>query len=327
MRRKTVKKFTFVFSFLLVFILLGANSVSAADHDGLDSVMLENEDMGLSQVDDIGLNDEDQILKTVDQANLCESYIGDSEDETANYLDKVDEKLILEDSANKLASFDDGILNSVNGNNGAVINPLASSQRTPTKIVFKDMKTTAISPADGGKTGEYFTWRLLDENGNPMANTPMQIGFNGVVYTFEKDGICTDENGYAKLQINLGYKGDYTFAICLLGNDDYNASFAVAKITVDTQKPTLVAPNKSYAASAKTKTLTATFKSAKGNPIKDKWITFKVNGKTYKAQTNAKGVASVNVSLNKKGTYSFTAKYAGDSTYKTVNKTGKLIIK
>ena len=89
----------------------------------------------------------------------------------------------------------------------------------------------------------------------------------------------------------------------------------------------MVVPNKSYAASAKTKTLTATFKSAKGNPIANKWITFKVNGKTYKAQTNAKGVASVNVSLNKKGTYSFTAKYAGDSTYTAVNKAGKLTIK
>ena len=222
----------------------------------------------------------------------------------------------------------EGFLNTVHGSNGfELVHQPASSQRTPTKIIFEDMKTVAVSPADGGKTGEYFTWRLVDQNGNPMANTPMQIGFNGVVYTAEKDGIITDADGYAKLQINLGYKGVYTFAICFLGDDDYNASFVVAKITVDTQKGTLVVPNKSYAASAKTKTLTATFKTAKGNPIANKWITFKVNGKTYKAQTNAKGVASVNVSLNKKGTYSFTAKYAGDSTYTAVNKAGKLTIK
>ena len=154
----------------------------------------------------------------------------------------------------------------------------------------------------------------------------MEIGFNGVVYPYEKDGIITDEDGYAKLQINLGYKGVYTFAICFLGDYEYNASFVVVKITVDTQKPTLTVPNKPYAASAKTKTLTATFKSEKGNPIADKWITFTVNGKTYKGKTDANGLAKVNVSLNTKGTYSIVAKFAGDSTYTAISKTAKLTI-
>ena len=201
-----------------------------------------------------------------------------------------------------------------------------SDERKATVIVYENMNTTAVSPADGGKTGEYFTWRLTDADGNPIANTPMEIGFNGVVYTYEKDGIITDEDGYAKLQINLGYKGVYTFAICFLGDYEYNASFVVAKITVDTQKPTLTVPNKSYAASAKTKTLTATFKSEKGNPIADKWITFTVNGKTYKGKTDANGLAKVNVSLNTKGTYSIVAKFAGDSTYTAISKTAKLTI-
>ena len=200
--------------------------------------------------------------------------------------------------------------------------------RKDTQISFIDMVTTAVdAKSDGAKTGEYFIWQLLDGEGNPIANTPMQIGFNGVVYTYEKDGICTDENGFAKLQINLGYKGVYTFAVCYLGDDYYKASFVVAKITVNTQNGTLEVPNKSYAASAKTKTLTASFKSAKGNPVADKWVTFTVAGKTYKAKTNAKGLASVNVSLNKKGTYNFTAKYAGDSTYSAISKTAKLTIK
>ena len=217
---------------------------------------------------------------------------------------------------------------SINSGGDTIIVPQnITADRKATVIVFENMNTTAVSPADGGKTGEYFVWRLTDADGKPLANTPMEIGFNGVVYTYEKDGIITDDDGYAKLQINLGYKGVYTFAICFLGNDQYNASFVVAKITVDTQKGTLTVPNKSYAATAKTKTLTATFKSAKGNPIADKWVTFTVNGKTYKAKTNAKGVASVNVSLNKKGTYNFVAKFAGDSTYTAINKTAKLTIK
>ena len=215
----------------------------------------------------------------------------------------------------------------VSGADANITNMNITPERNATVIVFENMNTTAVSQADGGKTGEYFVWRLTDADGKPLANTPMEIGFNGVVYTYEKDGIITDDDGYAKLQINLGYKGVYTFAICFLGNDQYNASFVVAKITVDTQKGSLTVPSKSYAASAKTKTLTASFKSAKGNPIADKWISFTVNGKTYKAKTNSNGVASVNVSINKKGTYSFTAKYAGDSTYTAISKTAKLTIK
>ena len=186
------------------------------------------------------------------------------------------------------------------------------------------MVTTAVSPLDP-KTGQYFTWRLVDGNENPLKNTPMQIGFNGVIYD-KKNGIVTDENGYARLQINLGYAGDYTFAICFLGNDSYNASFTVAKITVNAQTPQLVVPNKSYKATAKTKALTATFKTVKGTPIENKKVTFTVNGKTYKAKTNANGLASVNISISQKGTYSIVAKYAGDSTYAAISKKATLKI-
>ena len=159
-----------------------------------------------------------------------------------------------------------------------------------------------------------------------MPNTPMKIGFNGVIYD-EEDGIVTDENGTARLQINLGYKGVYTFAICYLGDDKHNASFAVAKITVNVQTPTLTVPNKSYKVAAKIKTLTATLKDSYGKLIPNKIVTFTVNGKIYKATTNDKGVASVNVSLSAKKTYSFTVKYAGDSTYSAVKKTATLVIK
>ena len=197
--------------------------------------------------------------------------------------------------------------------------------RKATNIVFENMTTTAVGPSDG-RTGDYFYFKLTDANGNPIRNTPMQIGFNGKVYDYEHNNISTDENGIAKLQINLGYKGDYTFAICFLGNDDYNASFAVALIKVNVQKPKMTVPNKSYKASAKTKSLTVTFKTAKGNPIVGKSVKFTVNGKTYKAKTNDKGVATVKVSLNKKGTYNFTVKYGGDSTYTAVTQKAKLTI-
>lgn len=198
--------------------------------------------------------------------------------------------------------------------------------RKATQIIFEDLYTTAVDYYNDGRVGEYFKWKLEDADGNALPNVQMKIGFNGVVYDY-RDGIVTDDEGYAQLQINLGSKGLYTFAICFLGDDDYNASFVVAKIDVKTQTPSLTVPSKSYSASAKTKTLSATFKSNKGTGIPKKKISFTVNGKTYSAKTNEKGVATVNVSLTKKGTYTVTAKFAGDNTYSSISKNAKLIIK
>ena len=209
------------------------------------------------------------------------------------------------------------------GTTPVTANALFNVAKNATQIIYEDMETIAIDYYNDGRVGEYFKWRLVDANGNPIANTPMQIGFNGVVYD-EKDGIVTDADGYAQLQINLARKDLYTFAVCWLGDENHNGSFVVAKINVDTQTPTVTVPNKSYKATAKTKTLTATFKSNRGTVIANKKITFTVNGKTYSAKTNDKGVASVNVSLTTKGSYAVTAKFAGDNTYSAVTKKATL---
>lgn len=189
------------------------------------------------------------------------------------------------------------------------------------RIICSNMTTTAVDVKTDGRIGEYFKWTLVDNKGNPIANVPMQIGFNGKVY----DRV-TDDNGVSKLHINLGYKGDYTFAICFLSDDVYSGSFAVAKITVNTQTGSLTVPNKLYKVNAKSKTLVATFKSANGNAVQGKKVKFIVNGKTYSATTDSKGIASVQVSLNKKGIYNFTVKYGGESTYAPMSKTAKLVI-
>ena len=196
-----------------------------------------------------------------------------------------------------------------------------------TKIIYSDMVTTTVDMALDGRVGEWFKFTLVDEDGNPIPNTPMEIGFNGKIYNAENEGVITDENGTAQLQINLGSAGSNTFAISFLGNDEYNASFAVARINVTAQKGTLTVPNKSYSASAKTKTLTATLKSASGKAVKNKEIIFIVDGKYYSAKTNANGVATVKVSLNKKGTYKFSVMFDHDVRYASINKTGKLTIK
>ena len=197
-----------------------------------------------------------------------------------------------------------------------------AKKRINTKIIYQNMSTTAVVNEYDGRTGEYFNVTLVDEDDKPVVGELIQIGFNGRIYNR-----TTDANGGAQLQINLAYSGPYTFAICYLGEDTYESSFEVAVINVAAKKMTLTVPSKSYKASAKTKTLTATLKDNKGNLIKSKQISFTVNGKTYSAKTDSKGVATVKVSLSTKKTYSFTAKFAGDKSFGAVTKTGKVTIK
>ena len=58
-----------------------------------------------------------------------------------------------------------------------------------------------------------------------------------------------------------------------------------------------------------------------------KKITIKVNGKTFSAKTNSKGVASIKVKVTKKGKFTATAKFAGDNTYKGITKKARFTVK
>lgn len=190
------------------------------------------------------------------------------------------------------------------------------------KIDGKDITVTAVDTKVDGKIGKYFTATLKDELGNALGNKTVQISIDNVKYS-----VTTDANGVAKLQINIAKAGTYTCTVALLADDTYNGVFDIAKVTVNKQKGKLSVAKKTYKAKAKTKKITATFKSAKGKALKGKKITFTVKGKTYSAKTNAKGVATVKVKLTKRGTYKVTAKFAGDDTYKAISKKGTLILK
>ena len=194
--------------------------------------------------------------------------------------------------------------------------------KVATVLDANDLTTSAVNVAVDGNAGKYLTVTLKDSFGIPLANKEIQIGFNGAMTK-----LTTDATGAAKLQVNIAKAGIYTASVCFLGDAVNDASFKVVKVTVNKQAAKLTTAKKTYKAKAKTKKLTATFKSATGKAIKGKKIAFTVKGKTYSAKTNAKGVATVKVKLTKKGKYTFTAKFAGDDTYKSVSKKAKLVLK
>ena len=213
------------------------------------------------------------------------------------------------------------IVSVANGSDIAISNNNLFNKRTPSRIICKDMLTTTVDTVTDGRVGQYFNVSLTDNKGNPLVKKAVKIGFNGVIYN-----VMTNNKGICQLQINLGYEGVYTFAVSFLGDDYYDASFVVAKITVKKQKPVISCSNYYYKASSKSKKISVSLKSASRKPLKNRTVKLVINGKTYSAKTNSRGIVTIKVSLSKKKTYSFTVKYAGDHIYSAVSKSAKLTV-
>jgi hypothetical protein len=208
------------------------------------------------------------------------------------------------------------------------LNPVEPAVREATFITGNDYTQYAIE-YDSGERGQNFTVRLLADNGMPLANKDVLIGYNGKILSR-----TTDENGYARVQINLRDKNRLTFAVAFLGDEDYNASMSVYLITIKQKPVTITASAKTYKATAKTKKYTVRLKTILGASCDGKTyfaagkkVTMKINGKTYTAKTNAKGQATFNLKITKKGKFTAVIKYAGSTTYKAVSKKVKITIK
>ena len=188
------------------------------------------------------------------------------------------------------------------------IDPVATS------ITASDITATA-------KIAKTLSITLKDANGNALANKAVKVTVNGKTST-----VTTDKNGVAKVNVNYAKAGTYYYSLSFLGDNDYKASLKPVKVTVNKQATKATFAKKTFKVKA-TKKISFTLKDSKGKAIAKKKITFKVNGKTYTAKTNSKGVATVKIVIKKKGKFTATAKFAGDTTYKAVSKKATITIK
>jgi|GEM_PF-1880242 len=225
----------------------------------------------------------------------------------------------LTGDSNIQASFEGN--SSYTSSNATIIVNSTYSEKRSARLIFDNMTTSVV--LNGARDGQWFNATLVDsETNTALANKTIQIGFNGKIYTK-----TTNASGQVSLQINIGYQSANTFSLSFLGDEEYNGTVGVAMIVVKPLNTTITSSKTTYKSYAKTKTIKATLKTSNGTLISNKKITFTVNGKTYIAKTNSKGVASVNVSLTKKGTYKYTAKFDGDNQYSSKSTSSKLIIK
>lgn len=162
---------------------------------------------------------------------------------------------------------------------------------------------------------------LKDNAGNALKDQSVSISFNGKIYTAISNG-----NGIVSFALPTAAAGKYAVTMALSGDSTYKGSVATSTISIVKQATKLTVAKKTFKKSA-TKKVTAVLKDNKGKVLKGKKMTLKVNGRTYKASTNSKGVATFTLKLTKKGTFTATTKFAGDSYYNAKSVASKIIVK
>jgi exopolyphosphatase/guanosine-5'-triphosphate,3'-diphosphate pyrophosphatase len=157
--------------------------------------------------------------------------------------------------------------------------------------------------------------RIIGDDGNPESE-----GQNVTVVIDNKaKSFRTDKDGYITVKIGNDFKvGTHTVEV------QYKGAIVENKITV---KHLVSLKSVSVKKSAKKLVLTASLAKVNGKYLKGKKITFKFNGKTYKAKTNAKGIAKVTIKSSVLKMLKVSKNVAYQATYlkDTVKRTAKIL--
>ncbi len=179
------------------------------------------------------------------------------------------------------------------------------------EVTVKNTKLAAKDTSVYYKSGNGFKVKVTTAAGKVIKNKYVKFYINGKYVKKVK----TTKNGYATLKI-AKVPGSYKIT----------AKYGKVKITRKlTVKHAVTLKAVTVKKSAKKLVLTATLKQGK-KALKNKKVTFKFNGKTYKAKTNKKGVAKVTIkkAVLKKLKVGKNVAYQATYLKDTVKKTAKV---
>ena len=193
----------------------------------------------------------------------------------------------------------------------------ASSATGTIYIKSASNKLTASDLKMQYKDGSKFAVTFTDNNNKVLSGKTITFKLNGKDYSAK-----TNSKGIAKLAVGDLKPGTYKikYLYSTLGKSDYN--YGYKNITISKLAAKLTAKNlvMKYNDGSEYK---VTVKDNSGNVLKNVAVKFTVNGKSYSARTDSKGIAKLKITLPV-GSYSI--KSAISSLYYTASATKNILV-
>ena len=156
----------------------------------------------------------------------------------------------------------------------------------------------------------------LKANGKALAGKSISVTVGSIKKTLK-----TNSKGQVSVKVSGLVPKTYTAIVKFAGDENYTAKSVKSTVVVKKNTPKLTAKNKSFKRTVKTKSYSITIKNSQNKVIKGIKAYIKVNGVTYSATSNAKGIATFKITkLTKKGSFKSTITVKATSYYNKVTK-------
>jgi len=235
-------------------------------------------------------------------------YVAKFTDEFGNNLSNYEVSVVVDGKIYNLTTDENGIayLNGTNlpvgKHNIQLSNPVSGEviNREVTIVErLQEDKDVIMDFSDGS----YYRVRAYGDDGQPIAGVFVTITINGVSYD-----VKTDSEGYASLKIRLNPR---SYIVDAEWKDKKTNNVVVKQIL---KSKSIVAKK-----SDKYTKFRASLKWSSGEAIVGKVIVFKFKGKTYKAKTNKKGIATIKIKKSVIQKLKSGKKYKINITYNAVD--------
>lgn len=181
------------------------------------------------------------------------------------------------------------------------INPINGEMHSNNIIVLPTISANDLTMTY--KDGSKFCANVLDDEGNPLANSNVKFNVNGVLYDR-----ATDYEGNAYLNINLNI-GEYI--ITATNNKD----LSISKMINIKKGNSIIKANDTHTIPNIEKYFKVKLSDINNNAIPFATIKFKYNGATATADTNENGEATIPVSFHSEGKYTIEYEFEGNMNY------------
>ena len=156
----------------------------------------------------------------------------------------------------------------------------------------------------------------VKSGGKVLANKKVSVTVGSIKKTLK-----TNAKGQLSVKVSSLVPKTYTATVKFAGDENYTAKAVKATVVVKKNTPKITAKTKTFKRTAKTKSYSITIKNSKNKAIKGIKAYIKVNGVTYSATSNAKGIATFKINkLTKKGSFKSTITVKATKYYNKVTK-------